>query len=574
MWGFLANRRKMRFGIILVYSDVFPEERQLPSMQSILGNTSTAVLIEVLCYLNCILHTKQFSAEKQLELCQKLLFRQPKSNTSVVSRSLAIMKMKGHPFHVFDSYTLMKTINFALENKNNKKQDDSTVEDEWQIFKAVLLANEKLNEDFRNDITGETDLLMRFAKLTWPNLISSVTHRQRNEFLLWIYKCIKFLDFISTNKELSIYFCDYFKIKDPSDLTIFVKEIVQFYVSVGMNKTHGHFNYRMSYKLDVVQPVLSPYCMELETLKPSEYMSKDFKSLRQFPIIKLNDDRFVVTNWNFILEKLGVGLVFDLFNNTELKNKYRDFSDFKSKMGLNIWEKEFQEIMKDSVLKKGDIYSIGETNAKNNCDFYIRRNSQLSVIEFKDTLIPKETRYDEIKADIDRKFTGTKGIGQIKKILDKLKDDINVLEPKNSSYTKNRKPVIYPVIVVTEALYTLSGINTYLNREFKKIIMKEDYPFYVKPLMILPFDYFLLANSNFKTGKVDYFKFLEKYNVNLINARRRAFRSNKIEVKFKMFDGFIDSLDNIIPKTVNKSDLKKENTLVGSAIKKIKLEKK
>jgi hypothetical protein len=111
---------------------------------------------------------------------------------------------------------------------------------------------------------------------------------------------------------------------------------------------------------------------------------------------------------------------------------------------------------------------------------------------------------------------------QIKKIASILFDfDDYSTKFKQSSMT------IYPIIVVTNAYYSIPGIEDYLNTIFKNRISEineeKKLPFKkIKDVVIIQLDFFLKSFLEFGEGKVDFNSVLDEYLESLKKLRIRA----------------------------------------------------
>jgi hypothetical protein len=564
-------------GLILCHSDVYPRQIK-PELKEVLNGVPSKVLLEFFCYVNSKLYLSPYNPNVQRELLHMLLRRQSQEFVREISFGLAKQYRITKSLNVFDIYSAMKIINYAIENKNDIDAPDSTPENEYAILMSILITNEQHNIDFKVDVKGIEDDLERFCRLSWPNLVSTSQHRLNHNFLIETYKCATFLEYIQANPKIEKHFMEWCGISSSEDLIKFAYQILSLYMQSGFNKTTGNFNYRMSYALEEGNPVLAKYCLDFENYSPKDFHSKDFNTLRSFPIIKLGKDRYVIPNWNFILDKMNTGLVFDLFYRTDLGKNYigangtPSFSEFKSKIGYYYAEKLFQDTLSNIAKRPEDIYIKGNPADTSNGDLYIRRKNRIAFIEFKDALMVKASTYEEIKEEIDKKLNGKKGVKQLQKLIDKLKANLDTFDPNVSKTTSKNRIVVYPVIVVSEELFSAApGVNQYLNREFKKILAASNYPFYIKPLVIIEFGFFLSNYDSFRSNDIDFFDCLEKYYSAYLRSRRNAKLNRPLNVILKKYNGFSAQIWSSIPSKRIKTNTKRLHSLASITIEKLKL---
>ena len=101
---------------------------------------------------------------------------------------------------------------------------------------------------------------------------------------------------------------------------------------------------------------------------------------------------------------------------------------------------------------------------------------------------------------------------------------------------------------MSEGLFSSPGFAQYLNREFKRKIAESKYNFYVKPLVVVDFDFLLENYDSFKLNKVDFIKCLDYYHLRQIELRRISRRASDPHVIVKSFNGFREEVWKIMPK--------------------------
>jgi hypothetical protein len=563
----------MKIGLILHYTEVFPGGN-LPSLEEEIKKIPQKIGLEVLCSINARLHTNQFKESIQKEILFSLLEGQEQVFKFQIISAIYRQSSISSDFHMFDTYCCLKVINSLIQNPGNIVKDNRklTVEEEKAIIIAILIANEELNENVKKQVPKKASQLDDFCTLAWPNVLMTATHRQRNNFILSLYKSVTFLEYISTNKKIEKHFVEYFKMDSSASLMKFAHDLLNFYVNGGMNKSTKLFNYRFVDEIDKNNPILAKYCLDLATLDIQSFKSKDFNTLRKHPIIKLDSKNFIISNWNFILEKLHVGLVFDLFYNTDIKEEYSfvdkktgikkyAFDTFKGKIGYDYSEKLFQQYFIDTIVGVKDIYKLGEPDSKGNQDFYLRQNKKIALIEFKDLLMVKHFTYEEVKDEIDSKLNGTKGVGQLKKLIDKINENINVFEAELSNTINTSGVILYPVIVVSESLFAAPGVTQYLNKVLQTSLSEKKYSFYIKPLVIIPFDFLLEIKTLFDRNQYDFFSILETHFTKSFLYRKKAMRTDNLNSRIRQYNGLAENLSYLIPDNFAKKRILAKGTL-------------
>ncbi|MGZ3864091.1 MAG: hypothetical protein ACXVPN_13360 [Bacteroidia bacterium] len=535
----------------LNYSDVFPRE-MTPSLESLLEQVSTIRVLEYLTYFNGVLHMNAFESENQQKCLSELIGGQSKDLRTRLGIALMTQKNRYGANLVFDIYANLLAINSAIVNANTKKarEGDETVKDKEIILKIVLVANLKVNNETLFE-DKSTDKLELFCKLMWPTLVYTSDHRVRTDFLVNAFKGFTFLEYIKTKPEIVEHFIKYLMVKSAEEVYTYIRDILRFYILVGIDKENNRLFHLFTFDIEGEHSFLKNYVIDFTSGGSKDYKESDFNSLRKKPIIKIGEKRYLMSNWNFFIEKLGTGLLFELFYNTDLHKEYLDkdgkpqLGDFKAKLGFDYSEKMFHKVVNESVFKPGDYLNTGDPQKKYNSDYYLRRGNKIALIEFKDALMIKHKTYEDIKNELDKKLNkDNKGTGQLKSHLDKLANQINVFEADLDKKINTKKLVVYPVIMVTEGLFSAPGFSQYLDKELKKRIGGTKYPFYVKPLIVVDFDFMLQAFDGFRGGYIDFFIALEVYNYTRLKAKGKARRSGDINQIVKSFNGFRENAWN------------------------------
>lgn len=572
----------MRFGLILHHSEVFPDE-EVPGFHEVFQDLPTKLAIEYFTWMSSRLHLNPMSDSNQQvilrELSHSMDWKRYKKFNAAVTRQFWRMQR----FYMFDAYPMLHALNYLIQNKNTDERTvpNETNKDKEIIFNSILVANQIINDEYKKNTILSDDRLKRFCQVAWPNLSSSSNHRMRFDFELLSYKAVTFIDYILGMEDQTIanHYMSYFNIATKEDAMFYVTDILAFYLITGLNKEGIHFHHAFTYNVEKENPIISKFVLKLDEYDVRDFNSKDFKTLRETPVIKLRENRYNIVHWNFLLDKLGVGFLFELFFKTELHTQYLDkkkqprFDTFKSTVGFYYSEKLFQKVLAEAVVKLGDFYNPGNPEGNDNSDSYLRRGNKIALFEFKDVLIVKHTEYEQIEREIDKKLNSEgKGTYQLAKLLDKLEADVNTFEQGLSKTRNKRKLVVYPILIVTESLFSAPGFPQYLNRSFQTLISNKKYSFYIRPLVTIDFDFFLQFYDLFKTGKIDLFSLIEYNFFQARKFRRRAIGSINHQEVAKEFNGFVENVSPLISRKLNNK--RKSGTLGSYAIGKLNLNKR
>jgi len=262
--------------------------------------------------------------------------------------------------------------------------------------------------------------------------------------------------------------------------------------------------------------------------------------LRASPLIKFANGDIGVSDWNFIIAKYFDGLVFDFFYKSGLNTGQKtDFDNYNHDLGQDFSNPLFMDVMSAMFKKEGIVaFREGEKNKDCNYDFYIRIRNHVFLFEFKDTFFPIKDSYDEIKAVLDERLTGEKGVGQLAKQIEKLSKAPESFDDFGE-YSIDRL-FIHPVIVYTDSSFGMTGINHYLNSNFKAILPQEirNKFFYVNPLSMVHFDLLLERFDLFHKGEINLVSVFNSFYQQQQANNEMYQRSESQDSFISLFEGF------------------------------------
>ena len=364
---------------------------------------------------------------------------------------------------------------------DNRKENRSTAKIEREYLKALLAANTiTLQKGGSKKRRKEDDKEMYFAE-TFVSQFGSADFLYSNKNLLMVtqtIKCMRFFEFALQDtvlKPLVKDFCDYYGIKNWWS---YPKAIWSVYGMSGGKA--GIVNVSRIAMKEVAQ-----YCSVIEKLSiPSSSIipkseNVDYTAFRAKPLIKIKDDEYVVFNFQLVIERIYSGLYFDFRQLAEDKGIER--SEFKRHFSTDFSEKSlFCGAMKDALNNHFDVIMTDEdclnndksNDAKNTSkpDFYARKGNVVLLFENKDILLAQETKdygsleqlIDFIKTRLYRNAKGKpEGVSQLMNLVGKI---------RSGEFQKRwdadcpHDALIYPILVVPEAKFTLLGVKNFLQR--------------------------------------------------------------------------------------------------------------
>lgn len=529
-------------GLIISYKAFFDHEE--PDLNKIMASVPSRVAIDYFCYICCQLHKGSVDAEVQEKLLDGLIKNQPQRIQQTIWAKYNECKQKESTI-IFDIYTALQLLNAAILNFNHETPIDSTPQDELNILICTLLVNERYNKMPPKKLDGSK--LDLFSSMVWPIHIFSTELRLTKNFRYEFYRGLMFSEFIGDYPELIQAMKELYGVNEDA-LHNYPLEVFNFYGKNGLDKENQIFNSSFSLDLESAAPMFKSWILDLSTIEAGSYIPTDYRTLRSKPIIKLAMNKYVISNWNFILDKLYTGLLFDLISTDVVKAKYCDLRTLKGKVGETFSEYFAFHMLKatspDMVLVQGN------PNDEANHDFYIRQGKKIALIENKDALFIKNADYSSIIKELHSKLVSPNGVNQLIKIFKKLKANPYLIEYNLKEEYKSSELIFYPLLLVSDSTFVLTGMEDYVQREFNLEIQKlGDLPFKVNPIIILDIHTLINLHDTLALNETDIFsladEFFKKKVVLKLKGNQHGAKVSSISAQFQGFVELMGSRGSI-----------------------------
>ena len=155
------------------YEDIFDGPK--PKLEDILKRTSTAILIELIAYIDAQLYPNA-TWNKQVNILKHYLSRQPVNLRNKIFAKFDLFKFKNgnNDISLFSRIYLKYFLHAVLLNDNNLIADDTSPTQELDFFKAYLLIQSEQNilATKRYKIERQSSNGDFFPIHTWPILIN------------------------------------------------------------------------------------------------------------------------------------------------------------------------------------------------------------------------------------------------------------------------------------------------------------------------------------------------------------------------------------------------------------------
>jgi len=526
----------MLVGKIVTYTTLFGPNAKIPKSNDLLKDISSDLLIHYYSFINTVLYLDPTNINLEKWILKQILFRFPQEQRiDFEIRLLRIFRDNRNQFvKFFPSISLLDCIQDELKRNNRGDIGEPTKEQEFNILINVLVKNELIDKKLTSKIgdLGEIDD-EKLYKLIWTISFPYSEFLFPKSIMTAAFKCLKFLEFVHASPFLNKYSKDFAKTTKDYLMELFLliknAQIDRKWKLTSMFKEE---NFTSS---EVIKRIV----YDLNSGKPlSSDDLNDYKLLRNFPILKVNDS-YSITNWNFIVDKFYPAIIYDFYNTTQVKNEFKGRSDkekintYLSHVGTVFGERIlFKEIFEGILRQQSKNLIIGDDNGKN-FDLYCRVDRHIFLFEYKNIMMPKKQNYSEIKDILRNRFVKSndskKGILQLLDQIEKLAENPKEFEDFNDLSKNTNQLVIYPIIIYTDPALTLHGINSYLNKIFKDELakLKPKIKFRVQDLILISYDFFFDAADLFRRRRIDLVYLLNYYYTKQFERRKRILKEKK-----------------------------------------------
>ncbi|KQS32906.1 hypothetical protein [Dyadobacter sp. Leaf189] len=385
------------------------------------------------------------------------------------------------------------------------------------LFKTILIFNE------RYFLTNPRTQLDTFAGIF--KLDIQQQHYIRSDFFK-IFSMIRFAfiaKFLSDSQDFRkscTEFCEYYEIANPWLFGRFFLDIFRIISSKEQLGNHILNVEGMPAKL------LSEFTMNMSTLSRKKDISVNMDIIPK-PFYRIGSD-VIIIDYNFFQYPIDQGLFYLLYKRTSLKNDrmFASYDTFQGYIGLMYFEKYLvKEYLTQTFYRQNQIIVSTEKYQ----DFIIKSsNNCVLIIEVKNTKIHAKTLEDmdfvAFQSVIDENLLSAKGTDSKNKGVPQLVVQINNLIEDGSELTKklkikpNTQLRIFPMIIYSESVFDVSGVNYYVNQKSSSMLSGIDTKKHiVKPVTLLNvnilIDYFALfkkSPSQLTNLISDYFSFARK----------------------------------------------------------------
>lgn len=390
-----------------------------------------------------------------------------------------------------------------------------TPEHQNALFKALLILNgsylatqEKL---FNWDSSGDEQT---FLDIILPSKISSLGISKTRDYQVALIKATYFFEFCNSNTEYRHYLTAFIKAYGFQSYREYIRAIILPYLTYITNDQPSP-----KFRIDPDYDELIAFFDRL-SINGKEIVYEDFKTLRQFPLFKIDEHTFIFLFNNFFVDKLYQSLLFDFVLVLQHGNyPEMNYGKLRNDMGNRFSEhwlfyrtihncfKNFGQVRKTGKELR-DLLGEGEP------DYYIRDGRKIFLFEFKDVQLRADIKASEsadaIREELAEKLDeSAKGRSKTKKkaVRQLLNSIVTIL---NGTYAQkdidpfdNSQVMIYPILVHTDNALETEGVNYFLKEKLNMLITTTGLPKYrIKDLLVINIDMLLSIQDLFLKKRI------------------------------------------------------------------------
>ncbi|MES2382122.1 MAG: hypothetical protein V4538_13830 [Bacteroidota bacterium] len=560
----------MKRGVMLKSKDLFPDEDL--ELKMLVQDIPSIVVLAVLASINSRFFIDEPKPQLQARILNEVfLFRQSLEISQKIRNSIVIF-FRNNPDvdyenHVlFSAKTVLMFMEYELTNFREKHVGwiDTNPEDELKLFKALLLFNDQLDSKLpplpKIGKTYSPDAL--FYETHWPLIVSQYDFMKPIDS---IYQMIKGVVLMSELKkeELSFYVNKFLEINKRGSIHEYLLEVLQLIIYCTTGDNQSLFSRSgFTLKSDNIPTFYDSNCMNPEDYHKNEKYKINHDGLKSKPLMKLDELQYIVFHWNFLAKKLYDGLIFDFLHVTGVvAERGLTYANFKSKYSDEIIEKIiFKNVMTYILSAKKNLLHFEEGQGEP--DLYYRNKNNVILFEFKDVSFAsnamESSTFEAIRDEIERKICSCsdkkpKGVGQIIRTIEKIIGN----QYNFDSFENMSKWTIYPVIVITDEMFEIPGINRYINTIFTNHIEQYQDKFKkIEDVIIVNLDFLFSYIGKLKKREYNLLELLSGYN-KYIKYRQKQL--NTVHQRPETWDEIYISFSHYISKKI---DLKKDKDLI------------
>lgn len=554
--GLIQYLYTMKFGIVPRYIDLF--EEPIPELDDLLEEISSELIIGLLTMIHAEIHLSVNDFSSQGKILELLLRRQPlaRQQRFLYNLNKSNRNELDEDFGLFVMSYVLEFMHYALINYRvfSMQGDDTSPEQDFRLLKAYVVFIERRNvkdalifdhnRDLTDDFFFKNTLPMLSGQYEAGHLVNPFPEMVRGIVLL------NFLQFSAPYGEQVKFFLLQRGYTSSWHYVFTMTNIIQSsWVPVEYN---GQTSARYSIGIQPeFETMFNAFTMDVSIYK-EKYAAdhKNYAGIKDKPLMKFDQESYIVLNWNFFSSKLYEGLMFDFYTHSGIKDvsPFKTFANFKQFVGEEITEGFlFRKLVREAFKKPYSVLLFDDRVQNGFPDGYYREGNNVILFEIKDAFFPSRAidtiAYTQIRDAIDEKYNQNhKGTGQLVSQLSRMSVSSFEVKP-GYKYAKNL--TVYPVMVYTDYFFSMPGINNYLQLEFEKRVKAanlEDKFKCIKPLVFINIRFLINHIDLLGQNETNLLILFEQFYKEQRRALKKVKRKDAIPAFFDCYKTFENSV--------------------------------
>jgi hypothetical protein len=520
------NRKRIEIQVVAVFSDFFPTDEP-KEIGYYLNGIDKESLIKFCVHL-LGLKTKNSIYDNPLNFLD-MFFRESNKEFKDYITNIIIKKYK-KGVRIIIPLSILKILEFALLIDNKSDQSQTLENEEINIFKVILIENEKFSINQIEATRTTTNILpynnpYRFLS-TMFNGFELTNQNFTNSIICQSIKSFYLLEFLQSNEKTKNLYTSLLKNYECKDTIDFLSKLINITTYIYGKKKEGSTILQLD-PHDPNHKTLLKFLNNFIINSKDVSSDIDFTIIRSNPLYKISDIEYLPIFDLFIIDLLHKGIYFilDKIYKALPSVERKKIGDFRGFYCKEYFEEQLLYKLLDEIYKKNNITFTGSTMLrvleKEEPDYYIRNGKYVYLIEAKDILIKKEVKtsfdFNLIEEEFKKKLLFDSNSNSKKAVLQLITSIQKII---NNEFIFDgglnpRKVQIYSIIVVQDHQYNVPGLNYMLNMWFFEELLKlgvENINIEkVKPLTIMDIDTFILYSTYFKKNKVKLHTLIDNY---------------------------------------------------------------
>ena len=540
--------------------------------EQLLAPVPSTVLIEFLSALNNELNTPEAEHERQYRMI--LFFLSSFNNKQATIFNQAIQRLKNIDpqwnYSIFGRRYLLSMLAKEVEVNRPGMPEASKMRFEYHFLLAYLLHVDEVNNIDYLPGSVHKDDPDAYYKALWPMLVDQYEFNHSDNGPFGLFKLAAFSKYAFFN--LRPFLKEYLQRLNFPNLSHLMSSFFQLTKSMLAYNVNEPLR-----KLTYINPTAYADATHLDSLSINKMLGKkvSISELRMYPVYKTISGKYMLVDETFFSKKMYNGPYFDLIKSTSLKNSmsYPKFSSIISKEVLE--DMCFKSLCRHLVKSEFDCLNFDD-NQQNLPDCYYRHNKKLLLIEFKDYFFPdgliKKPDFENIKSYIDERFIvnqdgKAKGVSQVLNNIASLAAGEFKFDSMTSKCVSDLKTVnVYPIISFSDFMFSIPGVNEYLNKVFNSKLDRLKYPcLNIKPITMINietlFDY-CYRDGNF-TGLME---LIDRYHKMIRERQGKLSKEFTSETYLRSIMSFDETYSSIYLKELPKKTNSKKRFLIMDSV--------